>query len=181
MRYPDSGGLTRPARAKRESVRLEAAELFEAGLASQVIADRLRVTRKSVNEWRQAWRDGGEAALLSKGAGGFKCQLDEAQLAILQFELDRGPAEHGWTEDQRWTLARIVQVTKELFGAEYTLRGMSYLLHRIGWSPQVPVHRAAERDEEAIATWVRESWPDIKELRPSSGRGSASPTSPANP
>ena len=35
----------------------------------------------------------------------------------------------------------------------YTLRGTSYLLHRIGFSPQVPVHRAAERDEAAIAAW----------------------------
>ena len=33
----------------------------------------------------------------------------------------------------------------------YTLRGTSFLLHRLGFSPQVPVHRAAERDEDAIA------------------------------
>ncbi|MFI7052268.1 winged helix-turn-helix domain-containing protein [Streptosporangium canum] len=32
----------------------------------------------------------------------------------------------------------------------YTPRGVSYLLHRIDWSPQMPVHRAAERDEEVI-------------------------------
>jgi putative transposase len=31
----------------------------------------------------------------------------------------------------------------------YTLRGTSYLLHRIGFSPQVPAHRAVERDEDA--------------------------------
>ncbi|MDQ2876412.1 MAG: winged helix-turn-helix domain-containing protein [Actinomycetota bacterium] len=35
----------------------------------------------------------------------------------------------------------------------YTLRGTSYLLHRMGWAPQVPVHRAVERDEDAIAAW----------------------------
>ena len=35
----------------------------------------------------------------------------------------------------------------------YTLRGVSYLLHRIGFSPQVRAHRAAERDEAAIAAW----------------------------
>ena len=31
---------------------------------------------------------------------------------------------------------------------EYTLAGMDVLLHRIGWSVQVPARRAAERDEE---------------------------------
>lgn len=180
MRYADSGGLSSAARAKREALRLEAAEAFEAGEGSKSIAERLRVTRKSVNDWRRAWREGGVAALLSKGPGGYRCKLDAAQIALLEFELDRGPAEHGWVEDQRWTLGRIVTLVRELFGVEYTLRGMSYVLHRIGWSPRVPVHRAAERDEEAIANWVRETWPYIKALPPSSGRGSASPTSPAS-
>jgi hypothetical protein len=32
MRYPDSGGLTAAGRAWREQVRLEAAELIEAGM-----------------------------------------------------------------------------------------------------------------------------------------------------
>ncbi|WP_449291509.1 helix-turn-helix domain-containing protein [Nonomuraea marmarensis] len=51
---------------------------------------------------------------------------------------------------------------------------MSYLLHRIGWSPQVPVHRAVERDEEQIATWVKETWPPIQGRPPNAARGSAS-------
>lgn len=54
-------------------------------------------------------------------------------------------------DDQRWTLARIAEVINERFGVRYTLRGTSYLLHWIGWSPQVPKRRAVERDEEAIA------------------------------
>ncbi|MEV4295397.1 helix-turn-helix domain-containing protein [Microbispora rosea] len=38
------------------------------------------------------------------------------------------------------------------FGVSYTLRGTRYLLHRIGWSPQHPVRRTAERGKEAIST-----------------------------
>ncbi len=37
-----------------------------------------------------------------------------------------------------------------LFHVRYTLRGTSCLLHRIGFTPQVPVHRAVECDEKAI-------------------------------
>jgi hypothetical protein len=40
-----------------------------------------------------------------------------------------------------------------------TLRGTAYLLHRIGFSVQVPQHRAVERDEAAVTTWRREAWP----------------------
>jgi transposase len=44
----------------------------------------------------------------------------------------------------------------------YTLRGASYLLHRMGFSPQVPVHRAAERDEAKIAAWRAETWAKVR-------------------
>jgi transposase len=35
---------------------------------------------------------------------------------------------------------------------------MSFLLHRMGYSPQVPVHRAVERDEAAVAEWRAVTW-----------------------
>lgn len=138
------------------------------------------MTRKSVNAWRRAWKAGGTAALASRGPGGAACRLDETQLKVLETELDAGPAAHGWVEDQRWTLARVSALIWELFRVRYTLRGTSYLLHRIGWSPQVPVHRAAERDEGAVATWVKETWPQVKRRRRAWARGSASPMSPAS-
>jgi hypothetical protein len=36
------------------------------------------------------------------------------------------------------------------------------LLRRHGWSCQVPVRQAIERDEAAIAMWKAEVWPEIK-------------------
>ncbi|MER5918556.1 winged helix-turn-helix domain-containing protein [Streptomyces sp. NPDC001982] len=50
----------------------------------------------------------------------------------------------------------------------------------MGWSPQVPVHRAAERDEEAIAGWRKETWPRVGRPRGTRVRGSPSRTSPAS-
>jgi hypothetical protein len=66
------------------------------------------------------------------------------QLARLRAALDLGPAAYGWAEDQRWTLARVTKLIRRLFRVEYTLRGVSYLLHRMGFSWHVPAHRAAE-------------------------------------
>src|SRR3954462_9285565 len=43
----------------------------------------------------------------------------------------------GW-DDQCWTLARIAEVVQKRFGVEYTLAGLDLLLHRMGWSVQVP-------------------------------------------
>jgi hypothetical protein len=60
-----------------------------------------------------------------------------------------GPAVHGWDEDQRWTLVRVATLIGRLFHIRYTPRGVSYLLHRIGYNPQVPAHGAVQRDEAA--------------------------------
>jgi hypothetical protein len=37
------------------------------------------------------------------------------------------------------------------------------LHHRLGWSVQRPVRRAAERDQDAVDRWVKETWPRIKQ------------------
>jgi transposase len=162
MRYPDGGGLTARARSRREQVRLEAAQMFAQDADARQIARSLRVSTKSVYQWRRAWRAGGEAALASKGPGGGACKLGKDQLARLGAALDAGPAACGWDCDQRWTLARVAALVTRLFGVDYTLRGVSYLLHRLGFTPQVAAHRAAERDEDAIAEWRSQTWAKVR-------------------
>ena len=162
MRYPDSGGLSDEGRARREVVRLQAARMFEQEVRPVQVARCLRVSTKSAYQWRRRWRAGGQAALASRGPGGDRCRLSPAQLAKLQAALDGGPAAWGWDEDQRWTLARVSTLIGRLFHCRYTLRGTSYLLHRIGWTPQVPVHRAMERDEAAVTAWRAVTWAKVR-------------------
>jgi transposase len=164
MRYPDGGGLDAEERVRRERVRLAAAEWFEEGATDREVAEHFRVTRMSANRWHRALTAGGRPALASTGAGGARCRLTPAQLAELQALLEAGPGAWGWT-DQCWTLARIAAVVHERFGVDYTVPGVDLLLHRIGWSVQVPARRAAERNEEQIAAWREETWSEIKRPR----------------
>lgn len=94
--------------------------------------------------------------------GGGPCRLSPTQQARLAAALDAGPAAYGWDEDQRWTLARITRVISRLFHVSYTPCGTSYLLHRMGWTPQVPAHRAVERDEDKITAWRTQTWVKIR-------------------
>jgi transposase len=178
MRYADGGGLTAEERARREQVRLAAADMIEVGASDREVAKRFRVTRMSAGRWRRALAAGGRAALASRGAGGARCKLTPARLRELEALLDAGPAVWGW-EDQCWTLARIAELVRRRFGVDYTLAGLDLLLHRIGWSVQVPARQAAERDEAAIAAWREETWPVVKARRRTWAPGSASRTSPA--
>jgi transposase len=91
MRYSDGGGLTAEERARREQVRLAAAELIEAGASDREVVRRFRVSRMSVNRWRRALAAGGRRALASRGPGGARCKLTAAQLRELEAVLDAGP------------------------------------------------------------------------------------------
>ena len=107
MRYPDGGGLTAAERARREQVRLAAAEMIESGASDREVAKRFRVSRMSANRWRRALAAGGKAALASKGAGGAQCKLTPAQLGELESVLDAGPAPAGiWTSAGLWPGSR---------------------------------------------------------------------------
>jgi putative transposase len=143
-------------------VRLQAAQMYEQDVSPVQVAHRLRVSTRSAYQWRRRWCTGGEAALASKGPGGAVCRLTAGQLARLRAALEGGPAAWGWDQDQRWTLARVTALIGRLFHVRYTLRGASYLLHRLGYAPQVPVHRAAERDEQAIAAWKTATWVKLR-------------------
>jgi transposase len=153
MRYGEGGGLDAAERARREQVRLAAAGLIEAGASDREAG--LAVPGVA---------DVGEQVAAGAGGrgGGAKCKLSVAQLRELATLPDAGLPAFGWDEDQCWTLARITEVVRRRFAVEYTLAGMDLLLHRIGWSVQVPARRAAELDEARIAAWREEAWPVVK-------------------
>src|SRR6476620_11164950 len=119
MRYPDGGGLTAAERARREQVRLAAADLIAGGASDREVARRFRVSRMSANRWRRALAAGGRTALASKGPAGGPCKLPAAQVRELEAVLEAGPAAWGWDEDQCWTLARIADVVRRRFKVSY--------------------------------------------------------------
>ncbi|MFF2852346.1 winged helix-turn-helix domain-containing protein [Streptomyces sp. NPDC058001] len=178
MRYPDGGGLTAEERVRRERVRLAAADLIEAGGQRPGVARQFRVTRMSANRRRWALAAGGRrlwppSAPAVPAASSMRvncvcwrrCWMPARPLRA--GATSAGPGQ----ESRRSCTAR--------FGVEYTLAGMDLLLHRIGWSVQVPSRRATERDEERIAAWKDAQWPVIKGGRRTWAPDSASRAKPA--
>jgi transposase len=175
LRYAQRGGYTPAEQQRRERLRLQAAGRFAAGEEISEIADDLRVTVGSVRRWHRAWQDGGPEALRSKGPVSRE-KLSPQQWARLEIELRKGPLAHGFAHDQRWTLGRIKTLIGRLFHVGYRPEGTWKLMRRHGWSAQVPVRQAMERDDEAVAVWKDRVWPDIKARRATWAPGSASRT-----
>ncbi|MER6916043.1 winged helix-turn-helix domain-containing protein [Streptomyces sp. NPDC000594] len=178
MRYPQGGGLSPERQVFRERIRLEAAGMSAAGQDNAVVAKELRVSVRSVQRWRRSWTEQGETGLRSRGPVS-RPKLREALFTVLEEELAKGPVAHGWP-DQTWTLARIRTLIGRRFRKAMTLSGIAQMLRRHGWSHQVPARRALERDEAAVAGWVKDVWPRVEAPRRRSGPGSSSRTKPAS-
>jgi hypothetical protein len=51
------------------------------------------------------------------------------------------------------------------FGVSYHKSHVARLLKELKWTPQQPVERATQRNEEAIADWRKQVWSDMKKKR----------------
>ncbi|MFD0078530.1 winged helix-turn-helix domain-containing protein [Streptomyces sp. NPDC127166] len=173
--------MTPAGRQRRETVRMQAAELFEQEVKPSEVSRRLRVSVKSAYQWHQLWRDGGAAALASRGPSGSRCRLSPHCLEKLTRFLDEGPAAHGWMEDQVWTASRVAALIGRKFHVSYSVSGATRLMHRLGFSPQAPARRVAERDEQAVSTWREATWAEVKGRGRPAEATSASRTKRASP
>ncbi|MFC9285175.1 winged helix-turn-helix domain-containing protein [Streptomyces sp. NPDC057052] len=165
-------------------MRMQAGELFEQEVKPSEVARRLRVSVKSAYQWHQRWRDGGVRALVSSGPSGSRCRLSPRCLEKLAGYLEQGPAAHGWVEDQVWTASRVATSIGRKFHVSYSVysvSGATRLMHRLGFSPQVPARRVAERDESAVAVWKEATWAEVKGRGRPAGVTSASRTKRASP
>jgi transposase len=145
----------------REARRFRAWELKQEGWTQTRIAEALGVTPGAVSQWFKAVREHGLAALYSRKGGGPKPGLSEVQLERLPELLAKGPEAYGF-RGEVWTRRRVGAVIKQEFGMAYSDTHVGRLLDKIGWSRQKPVERAEQRDEEAIAEWREETFPELK-------------------
>lgn len=152
----------------KEYRRLRALELHEQGRRGKEIAEILGVSGAAVSRWLITAREHGKEALRSRKAPGAKPKLTDEQFEELPELLKRSPERYGF-KGEVWTCPRVVTLVRERFGVTYHPAHMSRILKRLGFSPQEPVRRATQRDEEAIEKWREERWPEVKKSPRRSG------------
>jgi transposase len=137
--------------------------LKELGWKQRAIAAELGVTEGAVSRWLAAARRGGRDAVLSHMSHcGTTPKLTPEQVGRIPDFLWHGPEAYGF-HGEVWTCARIAGVIAQEFGVRYSKSQVSRLLQRLEWTPQVPLVRAIQRDEDAIERWRVEVWPEIRE------------------
>jgi len=152
---------TKGTAAELEVRRRIAARLFTEDVTLVEIARCVDASVSSVRRWKKAWKSGGEAALAAKPHPGPPPKLSVDEQEQLCDLLVAGARAAGYDTDL-WTCRRVTALIQDRFGISYHFNHVGRLLHALGFSPQQPLRRARERDEEAIERWRREDWPRIK-------------------
>jgi transposase len=140
---------------------LRALALKDKGWYQRDIAEALDVSEETVSRWIARAKEGGVEALLSKPHPGRPARLSAAQKALIPEFLWHGPEAYGF-RGKVWTRGRVARVIEEEFGIGYHKSHVGRLLKELRWSPQVPIRRAIQRDEEAIERWREEAWPALR-------------------
>lgn len=138
-----------------------AANMFELGLETRVIAASLGVDEQTVRAWRRKFAAGGREALRSGHSGGRPSRLDDGQKARLCELLLKAPVGCGFDGRYLWTQQLIAELIEREFGVSYHHDHVGVILKELDFTHQKPMRRARERDEQAIQAWRRETWPAL--------------------
>ncbi|WP_309673140.1 IS630 family transposase [Gemmatimonas sp.] len=149
--------------ATQAHVRRTAVKAVRAGMTQTAAASTFGVSVRAVNKWMAVDKSGGLRALAAKqrgrpvGAG----SLSAAQATkVRQQILDRMP-------DQLklgfylWTRAAVVALIARQCHVTVSLTTVGRYLRAWGFSVQKPVRRAYERNDAAIARWLKREYPAI--------------------
>jgi transposase len=140
---------------------LRAGRLLLAGKTPAQAALAVGVARQTAYTWKAVLDEGGIDALRAMPPPGRPARLDDEQLQALGRALLQRPTEHGFGTEL-WTLKRVGVLIERLYGVKFGQTQIWRILGGLGFSVQKPERRAIERDEDAVRTWQRKTWPALK-------------------
>ena len=132
------------------------------GLSKREVALTLDVAWNTAHRWSKQL-EAKQGRKRDRQRVGRPRKLSREQLAVLKRVLKKGALCYGFPTEL-WTLKRVAEVIKEEFGVEYNVTHIWRVMRSLGFSAQVPLLRAVERDENIIREWISVNWPQIVEV-----------------
>jgi transposase len=106
-----------------------------------------------IHEWKDRKQKGSEP------------RLTKDQKERLKITIDSGSQKYGFDTDL-WTLKRIESVIEKEFNVHYSLSQVWYILRDPGYSAQIPVAVAMEKNPHYVKEWIEKDYPEhVKEAR----------------
>lgn len=139
-------------KAKRDADRIKAMLLLNKGYSYGQTADILLMDEDSIRRWYQEHETGGIENLLQDRYKGGETKLSMKQQQELTAHLDRQIC---------LTSKEVCQYVKKRYCVNYTVKGMTDLLHRLGFVYKKPKHIPGKANREAQEEFIKQ----YKELK----------------
>lgn len=148
----------------KERRRCHAQKLAEQGWKQKDIAVAVDVSKGAVSQWLKISKQEGRSGLLARAHTGRPPELTNEEKLLIADYLSHGAESYGF-RGEVWTCRRVRKMIEIEFGVSYHKSHVARLLKELKWTPQQPVERATQRNEEAIADWRQYIWNDMKKKR----------------
>jgi transposase len=154
-----AGGLIRlraehrQTREKRHADRLKAVILLGSGWAAEHVAEALLIDPDTVRSYFKRYQKGGVRELLSMGYRGGAGWLSDEELIELDLHL---------REKLYLSAKEVARHVEEHYGVTYSERGMTALLHRLGYVYKKPKLVPGKADAEAQREFL-ETYEELKQ------------------
>jgi len=148
----------------KEKRRRHALKLAKQGWKQKEIAVALDVSNGAVSQWLKVSKQEGRSGLLARAHTGRPPELGNEEKQSIPEYLSHGAESYGF-QGEVWTCRRVRKMIEIEFGVSYHKSHVARLLKELKWTPQQPVERATQRNEEAIADWRKHVWSDMKKKR----------------
>lgn len=148
-----------------EALRRRAVALVIQGKTQAAVAQVLNVHPVTVAKWMARHRADGDAGLAAKPTPGRPRFLDADQERQVKLWLTQKPTAHGFRTDL-WSARRLVDLIRRRFDVGFHPASLRRWLRERDYTPQRPAKKARQRDDDAIAGWVKNDWPRIQKKRP---------------
>ncbi len=133
----------------REQKRNVGYELLRQGCTKAQVAKAVCVSWVTANRWTKQLQTK-KARKHDKKRSGRPVKLSISQRAKLKRILKNGAQQYGYPTEL-WTLKRVSEVINKEFDVKYNTTHVWRVLRSMGFSAQVPLLRAMERDEKYIS------------------------------
>nr|WP_221284512.1 IS630 family transposase [Deinococcus humi] len=143
-----------------EERRLAATPWLQQGTwLQQDIAQHFGVSVHTVSNWKKRLKRTG--SLQATVTTGRPSRLTATQLEQVRTLLREGALQHGFP-DATWTTRRVTDLIGRHLDVWYHRDHVRRILRQLGFTPQMPDGRAAERHELRIASWKEQVAPELE-------------------
>jgi len=132
--------------------RIKTILLLDADWPASQIAEALLLDANTVRQYKRVYDSGGIERLCRDDYLGRQCGLSEKEQKLLKVEL---------RSKIYLTTSEILIYVKTTFGVEYSISGITYLLHRLGFSYKKPNLVPGKADEEQQKVFLK-AYRDLK-------------------